>query len=90
MIGDYYAPRVGQYLAQGLKDVKAGRPFSTPEMVVRQAKLAYDFQTGFIGQPQGGSSKSGTYPLEPVGDPVKISQALMDKYAGYFASCKYE
>ena len=88
MIGDYYAPRVGQYLAQALKDAKAERPFSTPEMVVRQAKLAYDFQTAFIGQQQGGSSKSGTYPLKPVGDPVKVSQTLLDKYAGYFVSCK--
>ena len=85
MIGDYYAPRVGQYLEQGLEDAKAGRPFSTSEMVVRQAKLAYDFQTGFIGL------DDNTYPLKPIGDPAKISQTLLDKYAGYFVSCsKYE
>jgi hypothetical protein len=47
-------------------------------MDMRQAKLAYDWQTDFGGN---------KYPTEPVGDSVKVSQALRTKYASYFASC---
>lgn len=48
-------------------------------MNMRQAKLAYDWQTSF-----GNDSK---YPTMPVGNAVAVSKSLLDKYASYFASC---
>ena len=53
--------------------------FDTNAMNIRQAKLAYDWQTAF------GSNKK--YPTMPVGNAVAVSKALLGKYASYFASC---
>eukprot|EP01045_Picozoa_sp_COSAG04_P035789 COSAG04_NODE_8415_length_979_cov_1.267045_1_plen_48_part_00 len=47
-------------------------------MAVRQAKLAYDWQTDW----------GNKYPTEPVGEPVAPSRALHAKYARFFASCE--
>ena len=68
-----------RFLEQGLADARAGRPFDTAAMAVRQARLAYEWQTSF------GDHR---YTTTPVGDAVEISHALRDKYAGFFASCK--
>ena len=53
------------------------RPFDAAAMAVRQAKLAYDWQTSW----------GNKYPTEPVGEPVAPSRALYAKYARFFASC---
>lgn len=77
LVGGYYAPRVEQFMAQGLADANAKRNFNTTAVVQRQAKLAYDWQTDF-----------GNIGLtHPVGDPASVSTKLRAKYAIYFASC---
>ena len=40
-------------------------------------KLAYEWQTSF----------GNGYPLEPIGDPVKISTALISKWGRFFGAC---
>ena len=77
LVGDYYAPRVGCYLKQGLADAAAGRPFGAAACLKCQSKLAYEWQTAF----------GNKYPTEPAGDPVKVSAALRAKYASSFARC---
>lgn len=77
LVGDYYLPRVEQYIEQGLEDANAGRPFDVASMAVRQAKVAYEWQTDW----------GNKYPTEPVGDPAESSRALHSKYARFFISC---
>ena len=78
LVGDYYAPRVAQYTAQGVADAKAGRAFDAAAVAVREATLAFRWQTDF---------GDGKYPTQPVGDPVVLSSALRAKYAAFFATC---
>ena len=40
-------------------------------------KLAYEWQTSF----------GNGYPLEPIGDPVTISTALVSKWRRFFVTC---
>jgi alpha-N-acetylglucosaminidase len=79
LISTYYAERVDLYLKQALVDANLKhRRFNTTAVRLRQAKLAYEWQTNFgnIGS------------TEPTGDPVNVSTALRAKYSFYFAGCK--
>jgi hypothetical protein len=44
----------------------------------REGALAYTFQTSF---------GTVTYSTEAAGDPVTVSEVLIDKYGHYFAQC---
>eukprot|EP01052_Picozoa_sp_SAG31_P026067 SAG31_NODE_2335_length_5925_cov_3.925506_6_plen_359_part_00 len=80
LISTYYAERVGQYVEQALADANLGhRRFNTTAVRLRQAKLAYEWQTDFgnIG------------PTHPNGDPVRLSTELHAKYSVYFVGCDW-
>lgn len=77
LVGGYYAVRAEQYLEQALVDANLGRGFNMMEVLRRQAKVVYEWQTdvGNIG------------PTQPTGDLVGVSTELRAKYSPYFASC---
>ena len=79
LVKDYYAPRVGTYLAQALADEKAGAAINMAALNRRLAKLALEWQTNF----------GNGYALIPEGDPVSISESLRAKYASHFRSCSH-
>ena len=78
LVSTYYAERVGLYLKQALTDSNLGhRRFNMTAVRLRQAKLAYEWQTDFgnIGA------------VQPTSDPISVSTELRAKYSDYFASC---
>ena len=79
LVAGYYAERVELHLEQALADVRLGhRQVNSTAVRLRQAKLAYEWQTDFgnIG------------PTQPIGDPIGVSVAPRAKYSVYFASCE--
>ena len=77
LLKDVYIPRARLYQAQALRDAAAGRVFNKTVALARYARQSYEWQTDF----------GNSYPTEPVGDAVRVSRKLREKYARYFSSC---
>jgi hypothetical protein len=72
-----HIPRARLYQAQALRDAAAGRAFNKIAALASYARQSYEWQTDL----------GNRYPTEPVGDVVRVSRALRQKYARYFSSC---
>ena len=77
LIKDVDIPRARLYQAQALRDAAAGLAFNLTAAAAGYARQSYEWQTDL----------GNRYPTEPVGDVVRVSRALRQKYARYFSSC---
>ena len=77
LIKGYFAERVSRIMAAGLSAAQAGKPLPASTINAIKGQLDKDFSTTF----------SVSYPSEPVGDAVELSQQMHEKYAPRFAQC---
>ena len=77
LIASYYSPRAAGVLELALQNAAAGVAFDLHASLANEAKLSYEFQTNF----------TNVGPVEPVGDPVAVSEAVRRAYASWFATC---
>jgi hypothetical protein len=79
LIKGYFAERVSRVMKAGLAAAAAGKPLPTSKIDSIKQQLDKDFCTTYKSEV--------AYPSEPVGDPVKLSQQMHNKYASRFSSC---
>eukprot|EP00927_Polykrikos_kofoidii_P006951 TRINITY_DN1282_c0_g2_i1.p1 TRINITY_DN1282_c0_g2~~TRINITY_DN1282_c0_g2_i1.p1 ORF type:complete len:848 (-),score=115.97 TRINITY_DN1282_c0_g2_i1:42-2261(-) len=78
LIKDYYAARVHVVAAQALKDASVGKVLNRTAVDRRIIEFAHGFQTAVKTK----------YPIQPVGNLVDVSMAMLQKYAPSFAPCQ--
>jgi len=64
-------------MQQALSDAAAGQALNTTAVDQIMATLAYDWQNAY----------PSTYPVQPVGDALVLSQEMRLKYAPFYAAC---
>ena len=77
LIKGYFAERVSRIMAAGLSAAAAGKPLPASTINAIKGQLDKDFSTTF----------NVSYPSQPVGDAVELSQQMHEKYAPRFAQC---
>jgi len=76
LIKDYYGKRVQLHQTQALADAAKGQPLDKTAIAAIEALHAYTWTTA-----------TDKYATEPVGDALKVSIAMQQKYKAYFTSC---
>jgi len=77
LINGYYTARAQGILQIALQNANNGQTLNQTAVDLFVTTLAYNFHTSY----------PNTYPVEPVGNPVTVSQAMYNKYAPYYAAC---
>jgi len=76
LIKDYYGARASLLLQQALKNAAEGKPIDHNVVEQIKAEHAYNWTTS-----------QEKYPINPVGDYVKISTTMHQKYSHYYQAC---